>query len=70
MRGAWLHVLTDTLGSLQAIIAGALIWAYGWYWVDPLASVLIGLLVIYSSWSLIPAIGRGADGRRSGPYQR
>ena len=53
MRGAWLHVLTDTLGSLQAIIAGALIWAYGWYWVDPLASVLIGLLVIYSSWSLI-----------------
>ena len=53
MRGAWLHVLTDALGSLQAIIAGALIWAYGWYWVDPLASVLIGLLVIYSSWSLI-----------------
>ena len=53
MRGAWLHVLTDALGSLQAIIAGALIWAYGWYWVDPLASVLIGLLVIYSSWSLV-----------------
>lgn len=53
MRGAWLHVLTDALGSLQAIVAGALIWAYGWYWVDPLASVLIGLLVIYSSWSLV-----------------
>ncbi len=53
MQGAWLHVLTDTLGSLQAIVAAALIWAYGWYWVDPLASVLIGLLVIYSSWSLI-----------------
>jgi cobalt-zinc-cadmium efflux system protein len=53
MRGARLHVLTDALGSLQAIIAGALIWTYGWYWVDPVASVLIGLLVIYSSWSLI-----------------
>ena len=53
VRGAWLHVLTDALGSLQAIVAGALIWAYGWNWVDPLASVLIGLLVIYSSWSLI-----------------
>ena len=53
MRGAWLHVLTDALGSLQAIVAGALIWAYGWRWVDPVASVLIGLLVIYSSWSLI-----------------
>ena len=53
MRGAWLHVLTDALGSIQAIVAGALIWAYGWRWVDPVASVLIGLLVIYSSWSLI-----------------
>jgi cobalt-zinc-cadmium efflux system protein len=53
MRGAWLHVLMDALGSLQAIVAGALIWASGWYWVDPLASVLISVLVIYSSWSLI-----------------
>ena len=53
MRGAWLHVLTDALGSVQAIVAGALIWALGWYWVDPVASVLIGLLVIYSSWSLV-----------------
>jgi cobalt-zinc-cadmium efflux system protein len=53
MRGAWLHLLTDAFGSLQAIVAGALIWAFAWYWVDPLASVLIGLLVIYSSWSLI-----------------
>ena len=53
MRGAWLHVLTDALGSLQAIVAGALIWLYGWNWVDPVASVLIGLLVVYSSWSLI-----------------
>ena len=53
MRDAWLHVLTDAIGSLQAIVAGALIWAYGWRWVDPAASVLIGLLVIYSSWSLI-----------------
>jgi cobalt-zinc-cadmium efflux system protein len=51
--GAWLHVWTDALGSVQAIVAGALIWAFGWNWVDPLASVLIGVLVIYSSWSLI-----------------
>ena len=53
LRGAWLHVLTDALGSVQAIAAGALIWAFGWYWADPLASVAIGLLVIYSSWSLL-----------------
>ena len=53
VRGAWLHVLTDALGSMQAIVAGALIWQLGWNWVDPIASALIGLLVIYSSWSLI-----------------
>lgn len=53
MHGAWLHVLTDALGSLQAIVAAGLIWAFGWQWVDPVASILIGLLVIYSSWSLL-----------------
>ncbi|MEZ5290180.1 MAG: cation diffusion facilitator family transporter [Vicinamibacterales bacterium] len=52
-RGAWLHVLTDTLGSLQAIGAGLLIWTLDWTWVDPVASMLIGLLVVHSSWSLV-----------------
>lgn len=53
VRGAWLHVLTDMLGSVQALVAGGLIWWFGWNWADPLASVLIGFLVIYSSWSLL-----------------
>jgi len=52
-RGAWLHVLADALGSIQAIAAGALIAAFGWHWADPLASVLIGLLVMFSSWRLL-----------------
>lgn len=53
VKGAWLHVLTDALGSVQAIAAGALIWAFGWNWADPVASVLIALLVIYSAWQLL-----------------
>ena len=53
VRGAWLHVLTDALGSVGAIAAGGLIWAFGWDWADPVASVLIGLLVVYSSWALL-----------------
>lgn len=53
VRGAWLHVLTDALGSVQAIAAGVVIWAFGWRWADPVASVLIALLVIYSSWDLL-----------------
>lgn len=53
VRGAWLHVLMDTLGSVQALAAGALIWAFGWRWADPAASVLIASLVVFSSWNLL-----------------
>jgi len=53
VRGAWLHVLSDTLGSVGAIAAGGLIWGFGWTWADPAISVLIGLLIIYSSWRLL-----------------
>ena len=53
VRGAWLHVLTDALGSVGAIVGGLLIWAFGWNWADPVVSVLIGILVIYSSWALL-----------------
>jgi cobalt-zinc-cadmium efflux system protein len=53
VRGAWLHVLTDALGSVGALAAGALMWAFEWWWADPVASVLIGLLVVYSGWNLL-----------------
>ncbi len=53
VRGAWLHVMSDALGSVGAITAAVLIWAFGWTWADSLASVAIGLMVVYSSWSLL-----------------
>lgn len=53
VRGAWLHLLTDALGSVGAIAGGFLVWAWGWQWADPAVSVAIGLLVIYSSWHLL-----------------
>jgi cobalt-zinc-cadmium efflux system protein len=53
VRGAWLHVVTDTLGSVQAIVAAVLITAFGWYWSDPVASILIGALVMVSAWALL-----------------
>ncbi len=52
-RGAWLHVWSDLLGSLQALAAGALIWVCDWRWADPVASLLIGLLVARSAWRLV-----------------
>lgn len=53
IRGAWLHVLGDLLGSVGAIAAGLLIWVFHWDWADPVASVIIGVLVLYSSWQLL-----------------
>lgn len=53
MRGAWLHVMGDLLGSATAIVAGILIAAFGWLWADPLCSVLISLIIIFGSWRLI-----------------
>jgi cobalt-zinc-cadmium efflux system protein len=53
IRGVWLHVLSDALGSLAAIAAGAAMSWYGWYFADPLFSVVIGLLIVWSSWTLI-----------------
>lgn len=53
VRGAWLHVIGDALGSTGAIIAGALIMLFGWTAADSLISVFIGALIVWSSWHLI-----------------
>ncbi|HKP84901.1 MAG TPA: cation diffusion facilitator family transporter [Blastocatellia bacterium] len=53
MRGAFLHVIGDALGSVGAIIAGVVIIFWGWTIADPVISVLMCLLIIYSSWQLI-----------------
>ncbi|MBA2565586.1 MAG: cation transporter [Gemmatimonadetes bacterium] len=53
IRGALLHVLGDLLGSLGTLAAGAVIWATGWLAADPLASLVICSLILFSSWSLI-----------------
>lgn len=53
MQGAWLHVMADAAGSVGVIVAGVLIWWRGWNLADPIASVLIGLLVLASSWKLL-----------------
>lgn len=53
MRGAWLHLLTDALGSVGALGAGFLVWQFNWVFADALISVVIALLVIYSAWALI-----------------
>ena len=53
VRGAWLHVIGDALGSVGAITAGVLVTLKGWYAADPLFSALIAVLIVWSSWNLI-----------------
>jgi cobalt-zinc-cadmium efflux system protein len=53
MRGAWLHIVGDALGSLGAIIAGVLIALFNWNTADPIISILIGVLIVWSSWHLM-----------------
>lgn len=53
LRGAFLHVVSDALGSVGAIAAGLVMLLTGWYVADPVISVLIGLLILHSSWSLV-----------------
>jgi cobalt-zinc-cadmium efflux system protein len=53
VQGALRHVIADVLGSLGAIVAAGIIILTGWRYADPLISILIGLLVLGSSWKLL-----------------
>lgn len=53
MRGAFLHVVGDLLGSVAAMAAGALILAFGWLWADAVGSILISAIIIVGAWRLI-----------------
>lgn len=53
MRGAFLHVIGDLLGSVAAIVAGVLILTLGWLWADAVCSILISLIIIFGAWRLI-----------------
>src|SRR5262245_30405443 len=53
LRGAWLHVIGDALGSVAAIAAGVCMALFGWYAADPFFSVVISVLIIWGSIRLI-----------------
>ncbi|HSJ24178.1 MAG TPA: cation diffusion facilitator family transporter [Longimicrobiales bacterium] len=69
MRGAYLHILGDLLGSVGAISAALIILATGWYVADPLISVFVALLILAGAWRLmresvdilLEAVPRGID---------
>jgi len=52
-RGAYLHMVSDLLGSIGAVAAGAIVLATGWVQADPLISLLISVLILASAWRLV-----------------
>ena len=51
IKAAYLHVLTDLFGSIIAILSGISAYFLGWLWVDPLASMILSVLVLKSGIS-------------------
>lgn len=53
VKSAYLHVLGDALGSVGAILAGALMYFFSWYVADPIISVVVALLILKGAWGVI-----------------
>ncbi len=53
VRSAFWHALGDALASIGVIIGGLVILLTGQYWVDPLVSVIISLIILASVWSIL-----------------
>lgn len=52
IRGAYLEVLADLVGSLGVLVSGAVILLFGWAYADPIIGVAIGLFVLPRTWTL------------------
>ncbi|WNS41834.1 cation diffusion facilitator family transporter [Paenibacillus sp. MMS20-IR301] len=53
IRSAYLHVISDALGSVGALAAGLIMKLFSWYMADPIISVLVALLILRSAWGVI-----------------
>jgi len=53
VEGAFLEVLSDMLGSVAVIVSALVMWLTGWYYADPLASILIGVMIVPRTWRLL-----------------
>ncbi|MFT3855785.1 MAG: cation diffusion facilitator family transporter [Ilumatobacteraceae bacterium] len=52
LRGAYLEVMSDMLGSAGVVVAAVVMWVTGWGWVDPIVGAGIGLFILPRAWRL------------------
>jgi cobalt-zinc-cadmium efflux system protein len=53
IRGAYLHMMADAAVSAGVVVAGLIIMQTGWLWVDPLTSLAVVGVIVWSTWSLL-----------------
>ena len=53
IRGAFIHMAGDAAVSAGVVIVALAIGQTGWFWLDPLASIAIGVAIVWSSWGLL-----------------
>ena len=53
IRGAFLHMATDAVISLGVVLTGLAMLETGWLWLDPVVSLVIVALIVYSTWGLL-----------------
>lgn len=53
LRSAFVHLMGDVLSTIGAVLAGAAILFSGWNWLDPLASMLIGALILWNAVGIL-----------------
>lgn len=53
MRGVYLHILADALGSVAVIVSTFLVQQFEWLWADPVISIAVSGLIVASAWPLL-----------------
>jgi cobalt-zinc-cadmium efflux system protein len=53
IRGAYLHMAADAAISAGVVVSGGMILATGWYWLDPVVSLVVSAIIVYGTWGLL-----------------
>jgi len=53
IRGAFAHLIADAAVSAGVVVAGGIILLSGWSWIDPVASLVVAVVIVWGTWNLL-----------------
>src|SRR5437763_3204498 len=53
IKGAYLHLMADAMVSAGLVVGGIIISFTHWFWLDPVLSIIIAIVILVSTWSLL-----------------